>query len=369
MAEESSSEKTEEPTSRRLEKAREEGQIARSPDLSTAVVMVTATLIFTFAGHWMFLKMGQLFVSQLQFDRKILDKSELLPVHLAQSLFDGYMVIFPFMIALAVLAILSSGLTGGFIFSAKLLLPNFGKLNPMSGLARIFGTKAFIELGKSILKFSVVGVILFLTVMNNVEGLLNLNRMELSVAAKQAGTMIVDACFWMCMGLVLIALIDVPLQIYQVNKRLKMTKQEIKDEMRRRQREMANNRMMSKVKDADVVITNPQHFAVALQYDPTSDGAPILLAKGADEMARRIREEAVAHGIEIFEAPDLARALYFTTKLDAVIPEGLYHAVAQVIAYVFSLNDAYSKSQKYIKPSPKIPDNMLFDENGFLRAE
>jgi len=182
--------------------------------------------------------------------------------------------------------------------------------------------------------------------------------------------------------LVLIALVDVPLQIYQVNKRLKMTKQEIKDEMkdqegrpevkaqiRRRQREMANNRMMAKVKDADVVITNPQHFAVALQYDPTSDGAPILLAKGADEVARRIKEEAAAHGIEIFEAPDLARALYFTTKLDAVIPEGLYHAVAQVIAYVFSLNDAYSKSQKYTKPSPKIPDNMLFDENGFLRAQ
>jgi len=154
MAEESSSEKTEEPTSRRLEKAREEGQIARSPDLSTAVVLVTATLIFTFAGHWMFLKMGQLFVSQLEFDRKILDKSELLPAHLGQSLFDGYMVIFPFMIALAVLAILSTGLTGGFIFSAKLLVPNFAKLNPMSGLARIFGTKALIELGKSILKFS-----------------------------------------------------------------------------------------------------------------------------------------------------------------------------------------------------------------------
>jgi flagellar biosynthesis protein FlhB len=382
MAEESSSEKTEQPTSRRLEKAREEGQIARSPDLSTAVVLVTATMMFTFAGHWMFTKMGQLFITQLQFDRKILDKSELLPAHLGQSLFDGYMVIFPFMLTLAVLAILSTGLTGGFIFSAKLLMPNFAKLNPLSGLARIFGTKALIELAKSILKFSVVGVILFFTVMNNVDGLLSLNRMELSVAARVAGSMIVDACFWMCMGLVLIALVDVPLQIYQVNKRLKMTKQEIKDEMkdqegrpevkaqiRRRQREMANNRMMAKVKDADVVITNPQHFAVALQYDPTSDGAPILLAKGADEVARRIKEEAIAHGIEIFEAPDLARALYFTTKLDAVIPEGLYHAVAQVIAYVFSLNDAYSKSQKYTKPNPKIPENMLFDENGFLRAQ
>jgi len=379
MAEESSSERTEEPTARRLEKAREEGQIARSVELNTAVLLVTATLFFTFSGQWMFDKLGQLFVYQLQFDRKVMDKAELLPAIFAQSVLDGYVIIFPIMITLAVLAILSTGLTGGFIFSAKLLAPNFGKLNPMSGLARIFGIKALIELGKSILKFSIVTVILYLTVMNNMEALLNLNRMDLNLAVKQAGGMIVDACFWMSMGLVFIALLDVPLQIYQVNKKLKMTKQEVKDEMkdsegrpeikaqiRRRQREMANNKMMSKVKDADVVITNPQHFAVALQYDPTSDGAPILIAKGADELARKIREIAKEEGVEIFEAPELARALYFTTKLDAIIPEELYHAVAQVIAYVFSLNDAYSKSSRFVKPKPKIPENMRFDENGYL---
>jgi flagellar biosynthetic protein FlhB len=379
MSEDSSAERTEEPTARRLEKAREEGQIARSVELNTAVLLVTATMFFTFSGQWMFDKLGQLFVSQLQFDRKVMDKADLLPAIFAQSVFDGYVIIFPIMITLAVLAILSTGLTGGFIFSSKLLMPNFAKLNPMSGLARIFGIKAVIELGKSILKFSMVTIILYLTVMHNMEALLNLNRMDLNVAVKQAGSMIVDACFWMSMGLVLIALLDVPLQIYQVNKKLKMTKQEVKDEMkdsegrpeikaqiRRRQREMANNKMMSKVKDADVVITNPQHFAVALQYDPTSDGAPILIAKGADELARKIREIAKEEGVEIFEAPELARALYFTTKLDTIIPEELYHAVAQVIAYVFSLNDAYSKSSRFVKPKPKIPENMRFDENGYL---
>jgi flagellar biosynthetic protein FlhB len=379
MSEESSSERTEEPTARRLEKAREEGQIARSVELNTAVLLVTATLFFTFSGQWMFDKLGQLFVYQLQFDRKVMDKAELLPAIFAQSVLDGYVIIFPIMITLAVLAILSTGLTGGFIFSAKLLMPNFGKLNPMSGLARIFGIKALIELGKSILKFSIVTVILYLTVMHNMEALLNLNRMDLNVAVKQAGSMIIDACFWMSMGLVFVALLDVPLQIYQVNKKLKMTKQEVKDEMkdsegrpeikaqiRRRQREMANNKMMSKVKDADVVITNPQHFAVALQYDPTSDGAPILIAKGADELARKIKEVAKEEGVEIFEAPELARALYFTTKLETIIPEELYHAVAQVIAYVFSLNDAYSKSSRFVKPKPKIPENMRFDENGYL---
>ena len=168
------------------------------------------------------------------------------------------------------------------------------------------------------------------------------------------------------------------MQRHQLNEKLKMTKQEVKDEMknsegspevkaqiRRRQHEILNNKMMSKVKDADVVITNPTHFSVALSYDPTGDGAPMLVAKGEDAMAARIREEAKTHGVYIFEAPLLARALYFTTKLDHPIPEALYHAVAQVIAYVFSLNQSYGRGQEVIKPTPTVPDEMKFDANGF----
>jgi len=158
---------------------------------------------------------------------------------------------------------------------------------------------------------------------------------------------------------------------------MRMTKQEIKDEhkdmegrpevkqqIRRRQREVATQRMMQKVKDADVIITNPEHFAVALSYDPTSDGAPILLAKGVDFTASRIREEAKLHGIEIFAAPELARALYFTTELDQSIPEALYHAVAQVIAYVFSLAQVQPGVDPMARPTPKIPTSMLFDADG-----
>ncbi len=379
MAEESSSERTEEPTARRLEKAREDGQVARSVELPTAVLLVTATLFFTLMGSWMFKQMGQLFTHQLAFDRKIMDKAELMPSLFAQSVLDGFLLVLPIMLVLYVMAIISSGLTGGFIFSLQLISPKFNKLNPLSGLARMFGTKALIELSKSIGKFVIVGAILLLSVMHNIDDLLNLNRMDLGTAVRHAGEMIIDACFWMSMGLVLIAVADVPLQRYQVHKKLKMTKQEIKDEMkdaegrpevkaqiRRRQREMANNKMMAKVKDADVVITNPQHFAVALEYDPNADGAPMLIAKGTDDLARRIRESAKEEGIQLFEAPELARALYFTTKVDEPIPESLYHAVAQVIAYVFSLNDRYPGSEGYVKPSPKIPDNMRYDENGFL---
>ena len=379
MAEESGQDKTEEPTAQRLSKAREEGQIARSQELAPAAMMVLATLFFTMMGQYLFNSMGNLFKSQLQFDRKITDKAELLPAIFGGAIVDGFIIVLPLIAIMAVIAALSTTLSGGFIFSPKLALPKFSKLNPMSGLKRMFGTDALIQLGKAVAKFLVVGAILLVSVMNNLNDLTNISQMDLGQAVKVAGTIIVDSCFWLSLGLVLVALVDVPLQRHQLNKKLKMTKQEVKDEMknsegnpevkgqiRRRQREILNNKMMTKVKDADVVITNPTHFAVALSYDPNGDGAPILVAKGDDGLAARIREEATKHGVYLFEAPFLARALYFTTKLDHPIPEALYHAVAQVIAFVFSLNQSYGRGQEVIKPDPKIPDEMKFDANGVL---
>jgi flagellar biosynthetic protein FlhB len=374
-----SSERTEEPTAQRLSKAREEGQLARSVELPTAAVLITATLFFSLAGNYMFHRLGTLFSSQLQFDRKVMDKAELLPGIFFQSVVDAYILILPVMFLLAVVAVLSTVLSGGLVFSPGMIAPKFSKLDPLAGLSRIFGMKALIDLGKALIKFFLISLILWMSVTNNIEDLVTINRMDLGTAIHHAGNMILDACFWMSMGLILIALADVPLQHYQTNKQLKMTRQEIKDEMknsegrpevkatiRRRQREMANSRMMEKVKDADVVITNPQHFAVALSYDPNSDGAPTLIAKGTDELAQRIREEAKKAGVYLFEAPELARALYFTTKLEHPIHEGLYHAVAQVIAYVFSLNQTYADNERMMKPTLRIPDNMKYDENGFL---
>jgi flagellar biosynthetic protein FlhB len=374
-----SSERTEEPTAQRLKKAREEGQVARSVELSTAAILVAATLFFSLSGSFLFHRLGALFTNQLQFDRKVMDKAELLPAIFFQSIIDGFVMILPIMALLAVVALLSTVMSGGLIFSPQMVLPKFSKLDPLAGFARMFGLKALIELCKTFLKFLVISLILWMSITNNIEDLVTLNRMDLGTAINHAGNMILDACFWMSMGLVVIAIADVPLQHYQVNKKLKMTRQEIKDEMknaegrpevkatiRRRQREMANNRMMDNVKDADVVITNPQHFAVALSYDPNSDGAPTLVAKGTDDLAQRIRERAKENSVYIFEAPELARALYFTTKLDHPIHEGLYHVVAQVIAYVFSLNQSYAPGEGIVKPTLRIPDNMRYDENGFL---
>jgi flagellar biosynthesis protein FlhB len=285
------------------------------------------------------------------------------------------------MLTLMVMGLLVAGLPGGFIFSPQLIWPKFSKINPLSGLARVFGPRALIELGKSILKFTLIGVILLLTVMHNLDALLAIGRFTVEEATRQAGNMILDACFWMCLGLLLIAIIDVPIQKHQVHKSLKMTKQEVRDEMkdmegrpevkaqiRRKQQELATSRMMDRVKDADVIVTNPEHFAVALAYDPNSEGAPVVIAKGVDSLAFRIIEVARANGIETFQAPPLARALYFTTKLEQAIPEPLYYATAQVIAYVFSLT-AYRPGEPGVKrPVVDVPPGMRFNPDGTREA-
>jgi flagellar biosynthesis protein FlhB len=374
---EDAQEKTEEPTAQRVRKAREEGQLARSQELPPAAMMVVGTLFFTMSGQILFSKLSDLFRSQMQFDRKITDKAELLPAIFANSMVDGFLIVLPLLCMLYVIAVLSTGLAGGFIFQPKLIMPKFSKLNPMGGLARMFGTQALINLGKSILKFLLIGAIMCFSVMNNLDELTQISQMDLNAAVALAGHIIVDSSFWLSMGLVLIALVDVPLQRHQLRKKLMMTKQEIRDEMknsegnpevkgqiRRRQREILNNKMMLKIQDADVVVTNPTHFAVALSYDPTGDGAPLLVAKGEDALAMRIREKAKEHGVHIFEAPMLARALYFTTKLDHPIPEPLYRAVAQVIAYVFSLNQSYGRAHDVIRPEPDVPEEMQFATNG-----
>ena len=241
----------------------------------------------------------------------------------------------------------------------------------------MFGTHAAVELLKAILKFTLVALVLWALVSRQMDAMMKLGQMALEPALAAAGWMIAESALWLSLSLMIIALIDAPYQKYSYIKRMRMTKQEVIDEMkdmegrpevkqqiRRRQREMANNRMLQKVKDADVVITNPEHFAVALSYDPTGDGAPILLAKGSDHMAARIREEALKHDVEMFAAPPLARALYFSTEVDYPVPESLYLAVAQVIAYVFSLADVRPGVEPMAKPNPKVPASMQFDTNG-----
>ena len=371
--------KTEEPTSRKLQKAREEGQVARSQELPAAAVTIAVLGMIYLTGDTLVHKMAESFMSGFNFDRKLVHSPNLLPSIFGSEMVDAFFLIAPLLLLSAAVAIVASGATGGFLFATKAIAPNFSKLNPANGLTRMLGPRAWVELGKAILKFTLVTGVVVWVLYDNVSTLNKVGKMAFEPAMAVAGALLVKSALIMACSLILIAGIDVPYQRWQFMKSMRMSKQEIKDEMkdmegrpevkaqiRRRQREMANGRMIDSVKDADVVITNPEHFAVALSYDPNGDSAPVLLAKGTDEIAARIREEATKHGIEIFRAPPLARALYFTTEIDHPVPEDLYYAVAQVIAYVFNLASIRPGAPPLQKPQPKVPKNMQFDSNGRL---
>jgi flagellar biosynthetic protein FlhB len=376
---ESGSERTEEPTARRLKRAREDGQVARSAELPAAAVMIAAVFTLLMLGGVWVSRLSDMLKSSFTFDRKTLDTPTLLPATFASQLLEAMLLVFPVLVVTAIVAILASGATGGFHFSLKSVAPKFSKLSPLEGIKRMLGTRAAVELLKSLAKFSLVAGVLWALVDKHMNELIRLGNMNLEPALAIAGTLLTKSALWLTLSLVLIALLDAPYQRWSFMKRMRMTKQEVKDEMkdmegrpevkqqiRRRQRDMANARMMQSVKDADVVITNPEHFAIALSYDPSSDGAPVLLAKGADHMAARIREEARLHGVEIFSSPQLARALYFTTDVNKTIPEALYHAVAPVIAYVFSLAQVRPGVEPMPRPQPKVPASMRFNAKGEL---
>jgi flagellar biosynthetic protein FlhB len=379
---ESSDDKTEEPTSRRLEKAREDGQVARSTELSAAAVTISAVSLLFITGGYVVTKLAEKFAAGFNFDRKLVFSSNLLPAIFGHQMLEAYILIVPVLGLTVVVAIAASGATGGYLFSLKAVMPKASKLNPAAGLKRMFGVKALVELGKALLKFFLVTGVLVYVLNDNIDTLNLIGKMALEPALATAGKLLAKAALLITLSLVIIAMIDVPFQRWQFMKQMRMSKQEIKDEMknsegnpeikaqiRRRQREMSNARMIDSVKDADVVITNPEHFAVALAYDPNGDTAPILLAKGADEMAARIRAEAQKHGIEIFQAAPLARALYFTTEVDHPVPEDLYYAVAQVIAYVFNLASVRPGAAPVQRPKPTVPESMQFDTNGKLQTE
>ena len=378
MAENSddSQEKTEEPTERKISKAREEGQIARSQEVAIAAsVIIVAAYLFVF-GTIIFSRLSDVMIDLYTFDAALLSDQNRILTALYVSIERGLVAILPLM-AFALLTVLAfSGLVGGYNFSFKAVAPKLNKLNPLTGLKRIFSMRSIVELLKALLKFLLVGGIAFLLIAESVDDFAQISLMSLRPGLSSSAEIIAAAFFIVACGLIVIAAIDAPYQIYQHSQKLKMSLKEVKDErketdgspevkqkIREKQRQASFARMMEAVADADVVITNPEHFAIALSYDPTADEPPKVVAKGADLVALRIKERSKEEGVPLFESPMLARALYFTTELDQFIPEPLFEAVAQVIAYIFNLSTAQS-AVKNNRPTPRVPDDMLFDSEG-----
>ena len=380
MAEQdSTAEKTEEPTAKRLEKAREDGQVVRSQELSVAMMMIgVAGFMYIFGGA-LILQLSEVFAAGFIFDRRDIFSDNLLPATFGSQALEGMLVAVPIFVLAIVLAFGASGILGGFNFSMKAAAPKASKINPLSGLKRIFGTKALVDLTKALVKFGLVAGVLYLVVSSRFDQLIGLGFMGIQPAMRGAGEIIAGGVVLVTLTLIIAAAIDVPYQLYEHSQKMKMTKQEVKDEfkdtegrpevkaqIRRKQREMAMGQMMDAVGDADVIIVNPEHFAVALSYDPSSSGAPTVVAKGVDFLAQGIRERAGDNAVPVFLSPTLARALYFTTDVNQSIPESLYYAVAQVIAYVFSLNSLGRGAAVAEKPNPEVPKGMRYNPDGTL---
>ena len=377
MAEESQDDKTEEPTARRLEKAKEDGQVLRSQDMTIAAVTCTVIGSLYLGGFWMGPRFVETFAQALTIPANYAFEEDLALNRLSILALDSFATVIP-VFALAIFAAIGSATAlGGFVFSAKAFAPKASKLNPIKGMNRIFGLKALVELGKALAKFSLVASIGGFYLYFNFDSILKIGDTPINLAIAASVETVLLGALVATVALVIIAMIDVPYQRYEFIKKLKMTKQEIKDEMkeiegqpevkqriRAKQREMAQQRQLDDVPGADVVITNPQHFAVALVYEMDKEEAPRVVAKGKNFMAKRIRESANDNAVEIFEAPLLARALYFTCDVGMYIPSGLFHAVAQVIAYVYGLNSVTPDGQRVVRPKPQVPEDLVFDESG-----
>lgn len=371
MAEEDSGqERTEQPTPKREEDARKKGQIARSRELNTMAVMLVSAMAMVMLGKEMITDLGELMKRHMQLSRAdIFDVNAMLRLF-DTAMLDALWLVTPIFILLIVVALLAPMSIGGWAFSWEAMQPRLSKLDPIKGMKRLFSAKSLVELLKAMAKFALVTAVAIAVIWIQMGEFIQLGSESLEPGLAHAGELLTSAFLYVSAALILIAAVDVPFQIWDHNKQMRMTHQEVRDEMkdsegkpevrsriRQLQREMANRRMMEAVPKADVVVTNPTHFAVALKYDPKRMRAPTVLAKGADLIALNIRKVAEENGIARIEAPPLARALYHTTEIGKEIPQGLYLAVAQLLAYVFQLKAVQKNGgKKPTQPPMDVPD-------------
>lgn len=368
MAEDSDLERTEPASPRRLEQAREEGQVPRSRELSTLAVLLAAGGGLWLMGSSLMRDLSGMVKKGLQLEPALAFEPELMLTRLHELTLDSLLALFPFMLLVLAAALVAPLLMGGWPFTLKPVQPDFGRVNPVKGLARIFSVHSLAELAKAVAKALLVGAVAAWVMWRNKEAVLSLAMQSLEPGLFQLGHLLGWSFFAIAGALVLIAAIDVPFQIWEHRRKLKMTKEELRQEaketegnpqvkarIRSQQREIARRRMMSEIPKADVIVTNPTHYAVALSYREGATRAPRVVAKGAHLLAARIRELGEEHRVPILEAPPLARALYHHTELGDEIPETLYTAVAEVLAYVYQLRRYREHGGVVPQPPQDVP--------------
>jgi flagellar biosynthetic protein FlhB len=355
MPETAGQERTEKATGKRRAKARRKGQVAQSREISSAVILMTALGFFYFAGSWLFWNLSELItgvyqnIGFLRFNR-ISDAS----TFSVEILYQFLAVLLPFLLPIAVVAFIANVMQVGFLISTEAMALKLTKLNPISGMKRFVSLKSLVELAKSIIKIAFIGSIAYFLVKGDIKEFPLLIHQEVGQILVFIARTSLKVAFFVCLAMIVLAVLDFIYQRWQHEQDLKMTKQEVKDEhkqaygdpkvkarIRGLQMEMARRRMMEAVPEADVVITNPTHLAIALKFDAREMVAPRVLAKGSGYIAQRIREIAVEHEIPVIEGKPLAQALFKMVEIGEYIPAELYRAVAEVLAYVYRLKGMY----------------------------
>jgi flagellar biosynthetic protein FlhB len=367
MAEDSDLEKTEEPTSRRIEQAREKGQVPHSRELGTFLVLIVAGATFWMMGGWFMQRSMAIVQKGFTVEPEVIREPALMLPRLAEISGDALFAFSPLLGLILLAAVLPPFFLNAWVFSPQALVPDFNRLNPLTGFGRMFSWNSLMELGKAVLKAGLLGGVAVTLIWKERDEIFGLLSEPLDAALVHAGNLVSFSFLIMAATLLLVVAADVPFQLWQYFDKLKMTKEEVKQEMkemmgdphvkgriRSLQMQAARKRMMAAVPTANVVVTNPTHFAVALAYQ-TGMVAPKVVAKGAGAIALRIRELAHESAVPIMEAPPLARALYKHAELDSEIPSALYSAVAEVLAYIYQLANWRQVGGSYPVPPRDLP--------------
>ena len=366
MAEQSDLERTEPASSRRLEQAREEGQVPQSRELMAFLVLLAGGGGLWAMSGWIAQRAQSLLRHGLDFDRAAAFGDHAMLGNLGQLTGDALVLAGPIFAMTIAAAVAAPILIGGWLFSPKAIGADFSRINPLLGIKRVVSMQGVGELVKAVLKSLLIGGIVFWMIARDGDAMLGLLNQPLSRSMDSFFHLLFAGVLALLFGVALIATIDVPFQLWQYYAKLRMTREEVRQEnkemegdpqlkarIRSMQRQMARRRMMAEVPKADVVVTNPQHFAVALQYDAERMKAPKVVAKGADLVAQRIREIAEAHDIPLLDAPPLARALHRHAEVGSQVPSALYLAVAEVMAYVYQLNHYIAEGGRNLaRPQP-----------------
>ncbi|PWB33592.1 flagellar biosynthesis protein FlhB [Pseudomonas sp. SDI] len=369
MAEsESGQDKTEDPTDKRRNDAREKGEIARSKELNTVAIMLAGSGALLAFGGGLAEAMMELMRVNFTLSREVIVDERYMTAFLLAAGKMALLAVQPVLLILLLAALVGPIALGGWLFATGTLAPKFSRMNPLAGIKRMFSMHSLVELLKALAKFFLILLVALVVLSNDRDDLLAIAHEPLERAIIHSVQVVGWSALWMATGLLLIAAVDVPIQLWQSKQKLMMTKQEVRDEykdtegkpevkqrVRQLQREISQRRMMAAIPEADVIITNPTHYAVALKYDADKGKAPLLLAKGTDFIALKIREIANEHKIQVLESPALARSIYYSTELEEEIPQGLYLAVAQVLAYVYQIRQYRAGKGKPPEPLKDLP--------------